>query len=242
MAVTTDALIPALQDARKTHAALIHMVRADLAVTPAHPHRHTLENLLADVREHIDRIDDHVRLLQPRRLLSDATAVVRTLASVVVRAARIPLEAGAMIADGVLLGGRPATDRQMLRITECEYAAAAQSLATCRAGESIAALAGDEEAMDLLAALRQRDEEMLRTLENRLEQLALTLTEATARGGRSTRTYGPATPAPAHLTGVQSHQTWSGRHEPTNSRLGSGAPGTGLRAAEAAAPVAGAGQ
>ncbi|MFJ5531792.1 hypothetical protein [Streptomyces sp. NPDC093261] len=239
MAVTTDALIPVLQDARKTHAALIHMLRADLAVTPAHPHRHTLEHLLADVLEHMDRIDDHVRVLRPRRLLSDTTAIVRTLASVAVRAARIPLEAGAMIADGVLLGGRPATDRQMLRITECEYAAAAQSLATCRAGESIAALADDEVAMDLLGALRQRDEELLRTLENRLEQLALTLAEATAGGGRSTRTYGPATPAPAHLTGLQSHQSWSGHHPPTDSRVGSNAPATGLRAT---APVAGAGQ
>ncbi|MFI9648295.1 hypothetical protein ACIHAA_18610 [Streptomyces sp. NPDC052040] len=239
MAVTTDALIPVLQDARKTHAALIHMVRADLAVTPAHPQRHTLEHLLADVRGYLDRIDDHVRLLRPRRLLDDTTAVLRTLASVAVRAARIPLEAGAMIADGVLLGGRPATDRQMLRVTECEYAAAAQSLAACRAGESIAALADDETAMDLLGELRHRDEELLRTLENRIEQLALTLAESTAGGGRSTRTYGPSAPAPAHLTGLQSHQPWSGHRTAADGRIGSGVHGTGLRAA---APAAGSGQ
>ncbi|GAA3062575.1 hypothetical protein [Streptomyces glomeratus] len=239
MAVTTDALIPVLQDARKTHAALIHMLRADLAVTPAHPHRHTLEHLLADVRAHIDRIDDHVRALRPRRLLTDATALVRTLASVAVRAARIPLEAGAVIADGVLLGGRPATDRQMLRITECEYAAAAQALAACRAGESVAALADDESAMNLLGSLRQRDEEVLRTLENRLEQLALALAEATAGGGRSTRTYGTPTATPARLSGLQDHQSWSGHRPPADTRVGSGAPGTGL---QAAAPVAGRGQ
>ncbi|MEU6095082.1 hypothetical protein [Streptomyces sp. NPDC047079] len=239
MAVTTDALIPVLQDARKTHAALIHMLRADLAVTPAPPHRHTLENLLADVREHIDRIDDHIRALRPRRLLNDTTALIRTLASGVVRAARIPLEAGAVIADGVLLGGRPATDRQMLRITQCEYAAAAQALAACRAGESIAALADDEQAMNLLASLRHRDEELLRTLENRLEQLALALAEATAGGGRSTRTYGTPTAAQAQVTGLHGHQPFSGHRPPTDPRVGSGAPGTEL---QAAAPVAGGGQ
>jgi hypothetical protein len=180
MTVTTHALIPALQDARDAHAAVIDRFRVDMAVTPVGPHRRAMELHLAHTQDYIARIDDHVRAIRPRQLLCDTAAIVRTLASGAVRAARLPMEACVMIAGGVLLGRRPADERHLLLTIESGYAVVAHALAVCRVGESIAALAGDEEAMDLLGALRHHDDELLETLEISLEQLAQVLVETAA--------------------------------------------------------------
>ncbi|MEV7368210.1 hypothetical protein ACFVIL_39355 [Streptomyces sp. NPDC127159] len=184
MTLTTHALIPALQDARDAHAAVIDRFRADMAVTPVGPHRRAMEHHLADAHEYMTRIDEHVRAIRPRHLLSDTTAIVRTLVTGAFRAARIPMEAGAMIVDGLLYGGQPAAERRLLKNIEGEYAATAQALAACRVGESIAALADDERAMDLLGALRHQDEQLLQTLENSLEQVAQAMVDATAGSSR----------------------------------------------------------
>ncbi|WP_055490861.1 hypothetical protein [Streptomyces sp. TP-A0356] len=228
MTVTTNALIPALQDARKAHAAVIERFRADMAVIPVGPHRHTLERHVADAQVDITRLDNHVRAIRPRHLLRDTVEIVRTLASGVGRLARIPLEAGTMIADGLLGGGRPTTDRRLLRITECEYAAAAHALAACRAGESIAALADDERAMDLLGALRRQDEELLQRLENSLEQLAQAMADTSAADGRWIRTDDARTGTTPHLAGVQRPQAWPDHRSPTDTRVDPRPTGTGL--------------
>ncbi|MCW7941292.1 hypothetical protein AAW14_04300 [Streptomyces hygroscopicus] len=228
MTVTTNALIPALQDARSAHAAVIDRFRADMAVIPHGPHRRTLEHHLADIQEHIARIDDHLRAIRPRHLVYDTVEIFRTLASGLGRAVQIPLEAGAVIADGILRGARPATDRQLLRTTECEYGAAAQARAACRAGESIAALADDEKAMDLLGALRRHDELLLESLDNSIEQLALALADAAAADGPWVRADDAHAGAAARLSGLEHHQSWRDHRPPADGRVGSRPTGTGL--------------
>ncbi|MFJ3820943.1 hypothetical protein [Streptomyces nodosus] len=225
MTVTTHALIPALEDARAAHAAVIDKFRADLTVTPTGPHRRTLERHLADIEEYMGRIDSHVRAVRPRRLLGDATAIVRTITSAAVRAARIPLEVGAVIAEGVLHARHPVTERRLLRNIQGEYAIAAQALAACRVGESVAALADDERGMELMASLRQRDEKLLRALETTLEQLAQALVEATAEN----------IPTPARYLTDQGHdQRWPDDRPSAGGPVGPHPTGSGLRAAASA--------
>lgn len=178
MTVTTHALIPALQDARDTHAAVIDRFRMDMAVTPVGPHRRAMDRHLTRTQEHMARIDDHVRAIRPHGLLGDAAAIARTLAAGAIRAVHIPFEVCALLTAGVLLNGRPADKRHLLLIIESEYAATAHALAACRVGENIAALADDERAMDLLGALRRQDEELLDTLESGLDELAKALVDA----------------------------------------------------------------
>ncbi|MGX4695447.1 hypothetical protein [Streptomyces sp. JNUCC 63] len=43
MTVMTDALVPALEDAREAHEALVDRLRADVTVTPSGPYRQMLE-------------------------------------------------------------------------------------------------------------------------------------------------------------------------------------------------------
>jgi hypothetical protein len=224
MTVTTHALIPALQDTRDAHAAVIDRFRMDMAVTPVGPHRLAMEHHLAHTQEHMARIDDHVRAIRPRRLLSDTAAIVRTLASGAIRAVHLPIEACAMITAGVLLGGRPADERHLLLTIEGEYAAAAHALAACRVGESIAALADDETAMDLLDSLRHQDEELLETLETSLEQLAQALVDA-AEGMHTG----------ARMSVVARDQLWPGSRPRTEDRPGAGPAATGPKTVTPAA-------
>ncbi|MGW9032718.1 hypothetical protein ACWGQ5_54110 [Streptomyces sp. NPDC055722] len=219
MKLTTYALIPALQDARDAHAAVIDRFRTDMPVTPVGPHRQAMEHHLADAQVYLGRIDDHVRAIRPRHLLFDTTAVVRTLIAGAVRAARVPLEVGAVIADGVLYAGRPATGHRLLRTVEGEYAVAARALAACRVGESIAALTDDERAMDLLGGLRHLDERILETLENSLEHLAQTLVMAAADDSLSLRAGGMSTQG-AQLSGVRSGQLWQDNRTGSRARTG----------------------
>jgi hypothetical protein len=185
MTVTTDALIPALENTRQAHAAVIDRFRSDLAITPAGPHRYTLERHVADARVQITRIDGHVRELRPRRLVQDTAETARAIAESAVRTARTPLEIGAMIAGGILRGSWEADERRLLMNAQDEYMITARALATCRAGESIAALAQDDEAQALLGSLRRQDEQLLQTLEYSVDEQARALATATAENGRA---------------------------------------------------------
>jgi hypothetical protein len=198
MTVTTDALVPALEDAREAHAAVIDRFRTDISVTPAGPHRQKLERHIADARDNIARIDDHLRAIHPRRPLQNATEVVRFVSSGVIRAASLPLVIGALGAGSIWRGRRQATEHQLLKNAENEYTAAARALASCRAGESIANIAHDKEATDLLAKLRRQDEQLLQTLEHSLDEQAQALASATANGGRSAQPNGGLAGAASH--------------------------------------------
>lgn len=185
MTVTNDALIPALEDTRQAHTAVIDRFQSDMTVTPAGPHRQTLERHIIDAQDHIARIDDHVRDLRPRRLLPDTAGMVRTIAEDTMRTVRLPLEIGATIAGGILRGERRADPRRLLKNAQDEYTVAARALAACRAGESIAVLAQNEEAEDLFASLRRQGEKLLQTLEYSVDEQARALAAATADGGRT---------------------------------------------------------
>ncbi|MBA4863249.1 hypothetical protein H1V43_18040 [Streptomyces sp. PSKA54] len=184
MTVTTDVLIPALEDAREAQAAVVDRFRSDMALTPEGPHRQVLERHVADAQDHINRIDHHVSEIRPRSPLRFAAGTVRTIAKGTVRTTTLPLEIGASIAGRTLRGRHEADERRLLKNAEDEYAITARALATCRAGESIAAEADDEEAARLLASLRRQDEKLLDALKDSVAEHARAV--ATADGGRST--------------------------------------------------------
>ncbi|MGP4086032.1 hypothetical protein [Streptomyces sp. KR55] len=224
MTVMTDALIPALEDVREAHAAVIDRFRADMAVTPAGPYRQTLQRHVAGTEDRLARIDDHARAIRPRTLMRDTSELVRSVSDGAVRTARIPLEIGMLIASGPLRWGRQATEREQLKKAEGEYAAVARALMACRAAESIAVLADDEEAVDLLAALRRQDEQLLQTLQDTVDEQARALAAATANGTRPDEDNGGTTAAAAQLVrtvvarireatrtgGQQTHRTAAG--------------------------------
>lgn len=197
MTVMTDALIPALENVREAHAAVIDRFRADMALTPVGPHRQMLQRHVADTEDHMARIGDHVREIRPRTLLRDTSELVRSVSDGAVRTARVPLEIGAVIAGSLLRAGRRATERELLKTAEGEYAAAARALMACRAGESIAVVADDDEAVDLLAALRRQDEQLLQRLQDSVEEQARALAAATVNGSRPARGNGEPTTAAA---------------------------------------------
>jgi hypothetical protein len=180
MTVTTDALIPALEDVRQAHVAVADLFRAEMTVTPVGRHRQTLERHVAEVHDHIAGIDDHVRDLRPRGMLQDTTDIARGLTKGAARVVALPLDVGALIAAGILRARPHASERQLLKNAEAEYAATARALAACRAGQTIAALAQDEEAEDLLASLRRQDEQLLQTLEYSVDEQARALAAAAA--------------------------------------------------------------
>jgi molybdopterin-guanine dinucleotide biosynthesis protein len=184
MTVMTDALIPALEDVREAHTAVIDRFRADMALTPVGPHRQTLQRHVHDTEDHMDRIGDHLREIRPRTLLRNTSELVRSVSDGAVRTARVPLEIGAVIAGSLLRAGRQTTERELLKTAEGEYAAAARALMACRAGESIAVVADDEEAVDLLASLRRQNEQLMQRLQDSVEEQARALA---ANGSLSVR-------------------------------------------------------
>ncbi|MFI6037924.1 hypothetical protein ACIBBD_27880 [Streptomyces sp. NPDC051315] len=170
--VTTDALVPALEDARDAHTAVIDRFRADIAVHAAGPRREVLERHMDDTYDCVARIDGHLRELRPGRPLRDTADRVRFTARATVRMAGLLLEVGAAITTAILHRRNGPSPRQLVRHTENEYSITARALAACRVGESIADQAHDQVAADLLATLRRQDEELLATLEDRLAQQA----------------------------------------------------------------------
>ncbi|MEU4092824.1 hypothetical protein [Streptomyces sp. NPDC026673] len=216
MTVTTDALLPALEDVRKAHTAVVDRFRADMAVTPAGPHRQALERHAAQTQSHITRIGDHVRGIRPRRLLRDTGDMVQTASADAVRVALLPVNAGARMVRAVLPGRPPTGEHQVLRNTEDEYTATARALAACRAGESIAGLAQDEKAAALLSVLRRQDEELLRTLESCIEEQALAVAAAAGENhdGGLART---AAHAVAGAVDRVRHAAWTGGRRTAHS-------------------------
>lgn len=183
MAVMTEELVPALEDARQAHAAVLDRLRADATVTPAGPHRQMLERRAAEVQVGVQRLRRQVRDLQPQGLVGTAASVTRYVSHGAVRTAMLPLNIGAAAVKGMLPGRRPADARQLLRNAENEYSAAARALATCRAGEVLAEQVDDTRTAELLASLRRQDEELLLELEESLTEHARAVAESAAAPG-----------------------------------------------------------
>ncbi|MGW4823185.1 hypothetical protein ACWEP4_30480 [Streptomyces sp. NPDC004227] len=173
MAATTDVLIPALEDAREAHAAVIDRFRTDVAFTRPGLDRQELQRQAAEAQSHLERIEDRVRAMRPRRgLLSAAGQLMQLATRAVVRAAMLPLEVGAWAVAEKVRGQHPAHEHRLLKNTEDEYAAAARALATCQAGSDIAEQLHDPETADLFAVLRHQNEQLLKILEKNLAQRA----------------------------------------------------------------------
>ncbi|MGW5665844.1 hypothetical protein ACWEWG_38520 [Streptomyces sp. NPDC003758] len=67
MAAMTDVLVPALEDAREAHAAVVDRFRMDVTITPPGARRQRLERQVADPEDHLGRIEDRVRAMRPPR-------------------------------------------------------------------------------------------------------------------------------------------------------------------------------
>ncbi|MGW3247765.1 hypothetical protein [Streptomyces sp. NPDC001070] len=201
MTVTTDALIPALEDVRNAHTAIVDRFRADMAVTPAGPHRQTLERHAAETQGHVTRINDHIRGIRPSRLLRDAGDMVQSASTDVVRAAMLHVSIGARVVRGILPGQPQVSEHQLLKNTAEEYTAAARALALCRAGESVASLAQDDRATAMLSVLRRQDEQLLHALESCVEEQALAFA-AGAAADEESLAYGGLTHAARAMRSV----------------------------------------
>ncbi|UUU36547.1 hypothetical protein JIX56_45780 [Streptomyces sp. CA-210063] len=173
MTVMTDALVPALEDAREAHEAVVDRFRADATITPPGPYRQMLERQVDDVQDSLQRIEHHVRELRPRSgLVGDTVDIARVISRSAVRTAMLPLTIGSTLVSEMLHGRWPNDERRLLRNAKDEYTVTARALAACRAGQSIAEEAHDEATADLLAALRRQDEELLERLEDSVAQNA----------------------------------------------------------------------
>lgn len=185
MAVMTEELVPALEDAHQAHTAVLDRLRTDATVTPPGPHRQSLERQAAEVEISLQRIQRQKRALQPRGVMGTALGVTRSVSRGAVRTAMLPLTIGSRAVRGVLPGGAPADPRQLMRNAEDEYAAAARALAACRAGEVLAEQVDDESTADLLGSLRRQDEQLLQELEYSLTEHARAV--ASAMNGQGSR-------------------------------------------------------
>ncbi|MER5227967.1 hypothetical protein [Streptomyces flaveus] len=172
MTVMTDAVVPALDDARQAHEAVVDRFRADATITPPGPYRHMLEEQVNDVRDSLQRIEHQVRELRPRGLVGDSVDIARFIARSTVRTAMLPLTIGSVIVTEMLRGRQPMDERRLLRNAEDEYAVTARALAASRAGQTIAEEVHDQATADLLATLRRQDEELLERLEDSVAEHA----------------------------------------------------------------------
>jgi hypothetical protein len=172
MAVMAEELVPALEDVRQAHAAVLDRFRADAAVAPPGTHRRMLEQQVAELDGSVQRVQDQVRRLQPRGVLGTAAGVTRWVSRGAVRMAVMPVTLGARVVRGMLPGGGPVGARQVLRNIEDEYAAAARALAACRAGGVVAEQVDDQATAELLGSLCHQDEELLHMLEDSLAEQA----------------------------------------------------------------------
>jgi flagellar motility protein MotE (MotC chaperone) len=167
MTVMTDALVPALEDAREAHEAVVDRFRADVTITPPGPHRQMLERQMDDVQDSLRRIEDHVRELRPRGgLVEESVEIARFVSRNTVRTVMLPLTVGSTLVTEMLRGRRPNDERRLLRNAQDEYTVTARALAACRAGQSIAEEARDQATAELLSMLRRQDEELLEKLED----------------------------------------------------------------------------
>jgi hypothetical protein len=180
MAATTDALVPALEDAREAHAAVVDRFRTDVTITPPGARRQGLERQVAEAEDHLERLEDRVRELRPARgALSTAAQFVRFAARGAVRVTMLPLQVAVAAVTEMADGERLASERRSLKNAEDEYAAAARAAAACQAGEEIAEQLHDRESADLLCLLRRQDEELLESLKENLSERARAVAVAT---------------------------------------------------------------
>ncbi|MEU9440921.1 hypothetical protein AB0D42_08350 [Streptomyces sp. NPDC048304] len=169
MAVATDMLVPALRQVREAEAALADRFKAHLAVTPPGEYREVLERRAGDARGHVYLIDERLASLKPRGL---AQAVVGNVWHLTRQAVRLPLDAAKVVPNALLRGSGTATEHQLLKNVEDEYARTAFSVAICRAAERIAQEAQDGATTDLLRSIRRDGEETLIELGDSLEHHA----------------------------------------------------------------------
>lgn len=170
MAVASDMLVPALREVRKAEVALANRFKAHLAGTPAGEYREVLERRAGDARGHIYRIDERLGTLRSRgRLMQTVVGNAWRLAG---QAARLPFYAATAVPGTVFLSRGLATEQQLLKNTEDEYAATAYAVAICRAAERVAQAAQDAVTSELLSSLRRDHEEALEELGDTLDQRA----------------------------------------------------------------------
>ncbi|EKX60170.1 hypothetical protein PV416_01095 [Streptomyces ipomoeae] len=183
MAAMTDVLVPALEDAREAHAAVVDRFRTDVNSTPPGARRQRLERHIAEAEDHLERIEGRVREIRPDRgALSAAGQFVRSAAHGAVRVAMLPVEVTVAAMTEMADGEKLARERRLLKNTEDEYAAAARAMAACQAGENIAEQLHDRETADLLRMLRRQEEQLLESLEENLTERARAV--AAASNGR----------------------------------------------------------
>ncbi|KOX11126.1 hypothetical protein [Streptomyces sp. NRRL B-3648] len=195
----TQALIPALEDAHHAHAAARDRLRADAEAAPPGPHRQLLQRQADDMQDRLHSIELHLSGLRPRGLLGGVTDMARFAARTTVRTATLPLTLGQKAVTGVMRGRGTVDERQLLRNTEDEYAAAARALATSQAGEVLADQAQDRVTLDLFLEMRDHDRELLDQLEDSLARQARAVASAgdgfrveqTANGGLAHRAARP---------------------------------------------------
>ncbi|MFC9916424.1 hypothetical protein [Streptomyces sp. NPDC059862] len=169
MAVATDMLVPALREVREAKESLADRFKAHLTVTPPGEYREVLERRMGDARGHVYRIDERLATLQPRGVVPTVLGNAWRLTE---QAARLPIDV-AMSVPGVVFRGRAtASEQQLLKNAEDEYAVTALALAVCRAAERIAQEAEDAASSELLSSIRRDDEEALEELANSVEQHA----------------------------------------------------------------------
>ncbi|MFC9916181.1 hypothetical protein [Streptomyces sp. NPDC059862] len=169
MAVATDMFVPALREIREAEAALADRFKAHLAVTPSGEYREVLERRVGDARGHVYRIDERLGTLKPRGLVQ---TVLGNAWHFTRQAAQLPFGAAMSVPGAVLRGQGRATEQQLLKNVEDEYAVTAFAVAICRAAERIAQEAQDATSAELLGSIRRDGEELLEELGSSLEQHA----------------------------------------------------------------------
>ncbi|WP_179382047.1 hypothetical protein, partial [Streptomyces sp. SA15] len=165
----SDMLVPALREVRKAEVALADRFKAHLAGTPAGEYRELLERRAGDARGHIYRIDERLGSLRSRGLMQTVLGNAWRLTG---QAARLPFELTLAVPGIVFRGRGPASEHQLLKNIEDEYAVTAFAVAICRAAERIAQEAQDAVTSELLSSLRRDHEEAMEELGNSLEQRA----------------------------------------------------------------------
>ncbi|MGP4089044.1 hypothetical protein [Streptomyces sp. KR55] len=169
MAVATDMLIPALREVREAKESLADRFKAHLTVTPPGEYREVLERRMGDARGHVYRIDERLATLQPRGVVPTVLGNAWRLTE---QAARLPIDVAMSVPNVVFRGRGTASEQQLLKNAEDEYAVTALAMAVCRAAERIAQEAEDATSTELLSSIRRDDEEALKELADSLEQHA----------------------------------------------------------------------
>ncbi|NWF30267.1 hypothetical protein HW130_29100 [Streptomyces sp. PKU-EA00015] len=185
MAVASDMLVSALREVRKAEAALADRFTAHIAGTPAGEYRECLERRVGDARGYVYRIDERLGTMQPRGMMESVLGNAWRLAG---QASRLSFGMTMAVPTAVFRSRGRATEHQLLKNVEDEYAITAYAVAVCRAAECIAQEAQDAVSSELLSSIRRDHEEALEELGNSLEQRAeaAMLAAQTTEGAKAT--------------------------------------------------------